>query len=543
MNKYILKNVKVVLNSLIILGILSVIATITGIIIPYDNGIFVNILIYTKNFNSIIKLTIFIILIEVLDVVFNYIYNITYTKVFNKIVYITKMQIIEHLRRVSFLRLSKLSPVYLNQRINIDVTTVFQFFLENYITCFMMVIIILAEGYMVFHVNVLIGSLVILFIPVYIILYFFLKKPLYEKSIHYKEEQNLFFHKINDQFALLKFIKINADFTKNNEIMDISFKKFLKTTIDFNRVFFLFSSSDSIISLLFRSVMYIIAGHEIIEKNLLVGEFTMINAYFSLMLTQIRYFFNLGKKYQDAKSSYDRIDELMQIPKENNGNQCIEHIDEITLNNISFRYDPNSPMLLEKISYKFKKGNVYCISGVNGVGKSTLINILIGIINEDVIGEVKYGSLKLQDIDIYETRKEHIAFLSQEFDPGFDVTVLELLHDNCPDFGHESINKSLEQMGDLNLLFDKELKSANLWRKKIKDLSGGEKQKVGLLWCILKDTDVLILDEPTANIDKEGIEIVKQILKNMLQEKITIVISHDKSVIEICDKQIDLSKN
>ena len=66
---------------------------------------------------------------------------------------------------------------------------------------------------MVFHVNVLIGSLVILFIPVYIILYFFLKKPLYEKSIHYKEEQNLFFHKINDQFALLKFIKINADFT------------------------------------------------------------------------------------------------------------------------------------------------------------------------------------------------------------------------------------------------------------------------------------------------------------------------------------------
>ena len=98
-------------------------------------------------------------------------------------------------------------------------------------------------------------------------------------------------------------------------------------------------------------------------------------------------------------------------------------------------------------------------------------------------------------------------------------------------------------MGNLNLVFDKELKSANLWRKKIKDLSGGEKQKVGLLWCILKDTDVLILDEPTANIDKEGIEIVKQILKNMLQEKITIVISHDKSVIEICDKQIDLSKN
>ncbi len=172
-----------------------------------------------------------------------------------------------------------------------------------------------------------------LFILYYI---FFLKKPLYEKSIHYKEEQNLFFHKINDQFALLKFIKINADFTKNNEIMDISFKKFLKTTIDFNRVFFLFSSSDSIISLLFRSVMYIIAGHEIIEKNLLVGEFTMINAYFSLMLTQIRYFFNLGKKYQDAKSSYDRIDELMQIPKENNGNQCIEHIDEITLNNKSY---------------------------------------------------------------------------------------------------------------------------------------------------------------------------------------------------------------
>ena len=55
MNKYILKNVKYIRNFLIVLGILSVIATITGIIIPYFNGVFVDVLIYTQDFNSIIK--------------------------------------------------------------------------------------------------------------------------------------------------------------------------------------------------------------------------------------------------------------------------------------------------------------------------------------------------------------------------------------------------------------------------------------------------------------------------------------------------------
>ena len=131
MNKYIFKNVKYIRNFLIVLGILSVIATITGIIIPYFNGVFVDVLIYTQDFNSIIKLTMLIITIGVVDVVFNYIYNLTYIKVLNKVVYRTKMQLIEHLRRVSYLRLSKLNPVYLNQRINIDVIAVFQFFIEN----------------------------------------------------------------------------------------------------------------------------------------------------------------------------------------------------------------------------------------------------------------------------------------------------------------------------------------------------------------------------------------------------------------------------
>lgn len=543
MNKYIFKNVKYIRNFLIVLGILSVIATITGIIIPYFNGVFVDVLIYTQDFNSIIKLTMLIITIGVVDVVFNYIYNLTYIKVLNKVVYRTKMQLIEHLRRVSYLRLSKLNPVYLNQRINIDVIAVFQFFIENYITCFMMVIVIILEGYMVFRVNVLIGGLVVLFVPVYVVIYLYLKRPLYEKNIYYKEEQNIFFHKINDQFVLLKSIKINADFAKNNEAMDNSFRVFLKKTIDFNKVSFLFSSCDSVVSLLFRSIMYIIAGCEIIKKNLTVGEFTMINAYFSLLLTQIRYFFNLGKKYQDAKSSYDRIEELLHIPKESNGNQVVDQINEITLDDISFRYDLNSTMLLEKVSYKFEKGKIYGISGVNGVGKSTLINILIGIINEDVSGEVKYGSNKLQDMDMYEVRREHIAVMSQEFESGFDVTVSDLLCANYPGFGQDGIDKSLKQIGDLNLLFDNEMSLADLWRKRIKDLSGGEKQKVSLVWCFLKDADVLILDEPTANMDRKSIEVVKRILKDMVKEKIIIVVSHDKSLFEVCDKQIDLSSN
>lgn len=75
MNKYIFKNVKYIRNFLIVLGILSVIATITGIIIPYFNGVFVDVLIYTQDFNSIIKLTMLIITIGVVDVVFNYIYR------------------------------------------------------------------------------------------------------------------------------------------------------------------------------------------------------------------------------------------------------------------------------------------------------------------------------------------------------------------------------------------------------------------------------------------------------------------------------------
>ena len=79
--------------------------------------------------------------------------------------------------------------------------------------------------------------------------------------------------------------------------------------------------------------------------------------------------------------------------------------------------------------------------------------------------------------------------------------------------------------------------------KKDKRFIRRRKTEVSLVWCFLKDADVLILDEPTANMDRKSIEVVKRILKDMVKEKIIIVVSHDKSLFEVCDKQIDLSSN
>lgn len=534
-NKYIIKFAKGMWKECFILTLLSIIATLTNVILPYYNGLFVDILIYQPDINSIIDMTVLIICIGALEAFFSYIYNIVSVKMLNKIIYKAKMKLIEHIRRISILTIQKLNPTYLNQRINVDVLAVFQFFMENYITVILLVMGLIIEGYIVFGISIILGGLVVVFVPIYIIIYSILRKPLYKRNLENKEQQNIFFNKINDQFVLIKDIKVNADFELQNRKVNTYFKYYLKTILKYSKISYLFNSCDSIISLLFRSIMYIIAGYEIVQNNLTVGEFTMINMYFGMITSQVRYFFNLGKKYQDAKSSFDRIRELENIPEEKNGTNILRNINNIELKGIEFQYENCSQMMYKNFNYMFEKGKIYGIKGENGVGKSTLINIMIGIINEKVGGEIFYNCFSIDKLNIYWLRKEKIAVMSQEFNASFDETVMDIFSEINSKFQKDLLNSNT-----VKDLFGDEKSFGEIMQKRIKDLSGGEKQKVSFIWCLSKNADFLIFDEPTANVDWRGVEIIKKELSKWACEKIILVVSHDNELLEICNDVIKL---
>lgn len=81
---------------------------------------------------------------------------------------------------------------------------------------------------------------------------------------------------------------------------------------------------DQIVCVCFQAITLILGGALVLKGQLSIGQYTIINIYFLNLLTLIKYFFGLGKEYQDVKSSIDRINEIFSIPLENNGTVCLE---------------------------------------------------------------------------------------------------------------------------------------------------------------------------------------------------------------------------
>lgn len=255
------------------------------------------------------------------------------------------------------------------------------------------------------------------------------------------------------------------------------------------------------------------------------------------MLSVISYYLNIGKSFQDSKSSFERIQELLNISEELNGEVFLENIDKIELKDITFKYGDNP--ILSNFNYSLKKGKIYYIKGHNGTGKSTLLNIIIGLIKEFESGSVYYNNIDMKELDIYKIRRELFSVVPQEYI--LEDAELEEILNNITEA--RELKSNLQYKGVMDDVH-KLIKKINIKVSKNEKntYSGGENQKLSIVKAILKKSEVLIMDEPTSALDIEGTEILKEILMKLKVDKIIILISHEESMEEISDMILDLDK-
>ena len=179
----------------------------------------------------------------------------------------------------------------------------------------------------------------------------------------------------------------------------------------------------------------------------------------------------------------------------------------------------------------FQSGKIYVLSGQSGNGKTTLINAMCGL------REIESGSLVINGKEIvpslYEYR-DKVCYLFQEsilFDRTIDDNLAYPQNELSPS------TKTLIEKFDIQKLLRREQKNPSL----SKTLSGGEKKRVEFIRTISKDKDIYFFDEPTNELDPDNVQKVVKEIKNLAQQdKIVIVISHDKRMIEKADKVLQL---
>ena len=386
--------------------------------------------------------------------------------------------------------LFKTDMVYLSKRLDQDAIDLIRFAIDSMADiCVNFALMCMAFG-LLCSIGVKWGVLFVIIALIHGVVYRALEKILFDRSTAVRETDSKYFTCLSDIFLYVYSIKLHGLFDEWREKFRTAFDKNFVAVMRQVKVIFWFATSSLNANAIFKVLIFLLGGLDVLDGTLTVGNFVALNGYFTFAMHGVSYFMTLGQGYQNAFAAFRRIEEIFDAPPDINGTKVLSQINSIEVRGVDFAFGEQK--ILTNFSRRFERGKIYCVVGKNGAGKSTLMNLICGMIRP-LNGEIFLDGVPLREVDMIHARKNLIAVVEQK------------------DF----------------IKNDK--------------LSGGERRKASIATALKKSADVLIMDEPDNNLDAQAVDtLTKKILADKVN-RITLIISHDERLIDIADEMLTLT--
>jgi ATP-binding cassette subfamily C protein LapB len=246
---------------------------------------------------------------------------------------------------------------------------------------------------------------------------------------------------------------------------------------------------------------------------------------------------SLATRYHRARTALKTLNQIMELPVERPEGKTFLHRSQINgaieVRNLTFSYPNQTVKVLNNISVKIKAGEKVGIIGPIGSGKTTLGKLLLGLY-EPISGMVSMDGTDIRQIDPADLRHS-IGYVSQ------DITLFRgTIRDNIIMGTHDVEDSTIVRAAELtgvnefvkkhSMGFDMEVGELG------RGLSGGQRQCVALARAMLLDPPVLVLDEPTSNMDNRTEVLLRENLTKVIKNKTLILITHRASLLEMVDR-------
>ena len=291
------------------------------------------------------------------------------------------------------------------------------------------------------------------------------------------------------------------------------------------------------IAVIGETVILWVGTASILDGAMTIGELITFNVLMAYFLEPVKNLINLQPTMQTAIVAAERLSEILELsPEYDDGEEKriknISLFENIEIKDVDFRYGTRN-LVLQDINMSIAAGEKIALVGESGSGKTTFVKLLMNFYCPEK-GTITFGNYNIKDINKEHLRSK-ISYISQDVFL-FSGSIMENLMLGNPGASLEEIisacmlSKASDFIEKLPMRYETHLEENGA------NLSGGQKQRLAIARALLKEPDILIMDEATSNLDSITEKSIENTINSLPQNTTTIIIAHRLSTIMRCDK-------